>query len=129
MIVYYQNWKHTQYNCNYVIRSNNLPSQSTPNQNSMGSESQSPTVELVKEEIPVKQQPLLLSDNFKTGLVLVDLVNGFCTVGSGNFVILFFPFNVLCYLTFVFFVAIEKIFFIFYFVLVIVGAKRTRWEN
>lgn len=92
----------------------------------MGSESQSPTVELVKEEIPVKQQPLLLSDNFKTGLVLVDLVNGFCTVGSGNFVILFFPFNVLCYLTFVFFVAIEKIFFIFYFVLVIVGAKRTR---
>ncbi|WJX93482.1 NiCoT heavy metal ion transporter Nic1 [Trifolium repens] len=51
----------------------------------MGSESSSPpTLELLKEEIPVKQQHLLLSQNIKTGLVLVDLVNGFCTVGSGH---------------------------------------------
>jgi hypothetical protein len=54
----------------------------------MGSESSSPpTLELLKEEIPVKQQHLLLSQNIKTGLVLVDLVNGFCTVGSGHLVI------------------------------------------
>ncbi|XP_020227580.1 nicotinamidase 1 [Cajanus cajan] len=42
------------------------------------------TVELVREEIPVKQQPLTLSPDIKTGLVLVDVVNGFCTVGAGN---------------------------------------------
>ncbi|CAL5197198.1 unnamed protein product [Lathyrus oleraceus] len=53
----------------------------------MGSESQSPspTLDLLKEQIPVKQQPLLLTNNLKTGLVLVDIINGFCTVGSGNF--------------------------------------------
>ncbi|KAK7250625.1 hypothetical protein RIF29_33171 [Crotalaria pallida] len=44
----------------------------------------SQTVDLLKEELPVEQQPLLLSADFKTGLVLVDLVNGFCTVGAGN---------------------------------------------
>nr|AFK47291.1 unknown [Lotus japonicus] len=43
-----------------------------------------PTLQLVKEEIPVKQQPLRLSGDIKTGLVLVDVVNGFCTVGAGN---------------------------------------------
>ncbi|XP_061367271.1 nicotinamidase 1-like [Gastrolobium bilobum] len=48
----------------------------------MGSHSQ--TVELLREEIPVTQQPLFLSEDIKTGLVLVDLVNGFCTVGAGN---------------------------------------------
>ncbi|KAK7386723.1 hypothetical protein VNO78_27058 [Psophocarpus tetragonolobus] len=42
------------------------------------------TVELLREEIPVKQQPLTLSSDIKTGLVLVDIVNGFCTVGAGN---------------------------------------------
>ncbi|KAK7317685.1 hypothetical protein RJT34_02117 [Clitoria ternatea] len=42
------------------------------------------TVELLREEIPVKQQPLTLPAHTKTGLVLVDLVNGFCTVGAGN---------------------------------------------
>ncbi|KAL1327473.1 hypothetical protein HN51_037524 [Arachis hypogaea] len=44
----------------------------------------SQTVDLLREELPVEQQPLHLSSDIKTGLVLVDLVNGFCTVGSGN---------------------------------------------
>ncbi|XP_057751146.1 nicotinamidase 1 [Arachis stenosperma] len=44
----------------------------------------SQTVDLLREELPVEQEPLHLSSDIKTGLVLVDLVNGFCTVGSGN---------------------------------------------
>ncbi|KAL4615891.1 hypothetical protein ACB092_07G159500 [Castanea dentata] len=44
----------------------------------------SPTIELLKEELPVNQESLVLSEDVKTGLVLVDIVNGFCTVGSGN---------------------------------------------
>ncbi|XP_030974724.1 nicotinamidase 1 [Quercus lobata] len=44
----------------------------------------SSTIELLKEELPVKQESLVLSEEVKTGLVLVDIVNGFCTVGSGN---------------------------------------------
>ncbi|KAK7835620.1 nicotinamidase 1 [Quercus suber] len=44
----------------------------------------SSTVELLKEELPVNQESLVLSEDVKTGLVLVDIVNGFCTVGSGN---------------------------------------------
>ncbi|KAE9597964.1 hypothetical protein Lal_00029577 [Lupinus albus] len=44
----------------------------------------SQTVELLKEELPVEQEPLHLSSDISTGLVLVDLVNGFCTVGAGN---------------------------------------------
>nr|XP_023906645.1 nicotinamidase 1-like isoform X1 [Quercus suber]XP_023906652.1 nicotinamidase 1-like isoform X2 [Quercus suber]POF26844.1 nicotinamidase 1 [Quercus suber] len=44
----------------------------------------SSTVELLKEELPVNQESLVLSEDLKTGLVLVDIVNGFCTVGSGN---------------------------------------------
>lgn len=32
----------------------------------------------------MKQQPLTLSADIKTGLVLVDVINGFCTVGAGN---------------------------------------------
>lgn len=46
----------------------------------------SQTVDLLREELPVEQQPLLLSGDIKTGLVLVDLVNGFCTVGAGALV-------------------------------------------
>ncbi|CAI9111444.1 OLC1v1011665C1 [Oldenlandia corymbosa var. corymbosa] len=44
----------------------------------------SSTVDLLKKEIPVEQESLLISDDVKTGLVLVDIVNGFCTVGAGN---------------------------------------------
>ena len=42
----------------------------------------------LKKELPVEQETLVLSDDVKTGLVLVDIVNGFCTVGAGNLVIL-----------------------------------------
>ncbi|PKI42113.1 hypothetical protein CRG98_037566 [Punica granatum] len=44
----------------------------------------SPTVDLLKEQLPVQQEPLVLSGDVRTGLVLVDVVNGFCTVGAGN---------------------------------------------
>ncbi|KAJ8543996.1 hypothetical protein K7X08_025614 [Anisodus acutangulus] len=42
-------------------------------------------IDLLKNEIPVEEdEPLLLSGDVNTGLVLVDIVNGFCTVGAGN---------------------------------------------
>ncbi|KAI4387168.1 hypothetical protein MLD38_005018 [Melastoma candidum] len=41
-------------------------------------------LDMLKENLPVDEEPLLLSEDVTTGLVLVDLVNGFCTVGSGN---------------------------------------------
>ncbi|KAL6523644.1 hypothetical protein OROGR_017247 [Orobanche gracilis] len=44
----------------------------------------SQAVEVLKNELPVEQENLLLSGDVKSGLVLVDIVNGFCTVGSGN---------------------------------------------
>lgn len=46
--------------------------------------SSSQAVELLKTEIPVEQEAIVLSGDVNTGLVLVDIVNGFCTVGSGN---------------------------------------------
>ncbi|XP_021680332.2 nicotinamidase 1 [Hevea brasiliensis] len=42
------------------------------------------TIDLLKQELPVEQDSLLLNGDVKTGLVLVDIVNGFCTVGAGN---------------------------------------------
>ena len=45
----------------------------------------SPTVELLKSEIPLEQESVVLSQDV-TGLVLVDISNGFCTVGAGNLV-------------------------------------------
>ena len=51
----------------------------------------STTIDLLKEELPVELQSLLLSDDVQTGLVLVDVVNGFCTVGAGNLVTSFSP--------------------------------------
>ncbi|KAF3629284.1 Nicotinamidase 1 [Capsicum annuum] len=42
-------------------------------------------IDLLKSEIPVEEdEPLILSGDINTGLVLVDIVNGFCTVGAGN---------------------------------------------
>ncbi|KAK9949382.1 hypothetical protein M0R45_004908 [Rubus argutus] len=41
-------------------------------------------IDLLKEQLPVHQESLLLTADVKTGLVLVDVVNGFCTVGAGN---------------------------------------------
>ncbi|KAJ8771174.1 hypothetical protein K2173_025782 [Erythroxylum novogranatense] len=42
------------------------------------------TSESLKAELPVEQGHLFLNGDVKTGLVLVDVVNGFCTVGAGN---------------------------------------------
>lgn len=42
------------------------------------------TIDLLQNELPVDQESLLLTGDLKTGLVLVDVVNGFCTVGAGN---------------------------------------------
>ncbi|KAK9713149.1 hypothetical protein RND81_06G006800 [Saponaria officinalis] len=44
----------------------------------------SKTTDQVKKELPLKQQTLTLNGDVSTGLVLVDIVNGFCTVGAGN---------------------------------------------
>ncbi|KAJ4964471.1 hypothetical protein NE237_004355 [Protea cynaroides] len=44
----------------------------------------SQTFDLLKTELPLEQNSLVLSDDVVTGLVLVDVVNGFCTVGAGN---------------------------------------------
>ncbi|XWS41657.1 hypothetical protein CRYUN_Cryun17cG0101100 [Craigia yunnanensis] len=44
----------------------------------------STTIDLLKKDLPVEEGSLVLSQDVKTGLVLVDVVNGFCTVGAGN---------------------------------------------
>ncbi|TYG46264.1 hypothetical protein ES288_D11G242900v1 [Gossypium darwinii] len=44
----------------------------------------SATIDLLKKELPVEEGSLVLSKDVKTGLVLVDVVNGFCSVGAGN---------------------------------------------
>ncbi|OUZ99736.1 hypothetical protein BVC80_9065g4 [Macleaya cordata] len=36
------------------------------------------------EELPLDQGSLVLSEDVRIGLVLVDIINGFCTVGAGN---------------------------------------------
>lgn len=48
----------------------------------------SQAIDLLKEELPVEQDSLVLSGDVKTGLVIVDVVNGFCTVGAGHLVII-----------------------------------------
>lgn len=47
----------------------------------------SATIDLLKKELPFEEGSLVLSKDVKTGLVLVDVVNGFCSVGAGNLVI------------------------------------------
>ncbi|KAL7119289.1 hypothetical protein ACP275_02G054200 [Erythranthe tilingii] len=42
------------------------------------------TVEILTSEIPFEEESVFISDDVNAGLVLVDIVNGFCTVGSGN---------------------------------------------
>ncbi|XVF59105.1 hypothetical protein PTKIN_Ptkin07bG0248100 [Pterospermum kingtungense] len=44
----------------------------------------STTMDLLKKDLTVEEGSLVLSQDVKTGLVLVDVVNGFCTVGAGN---------------------------------------------
>lgn len=46
----------------------------------------SQTVELLKKEIPLDQESVVLAEDTVNGLVLVDIINGFCTVGAGNLV-------------------------------------------
>jgi nicotinamidase-related amidase len=41
-------------------------------------------MESLKNEIPVEEESVLVSEDSKPGLVLVDIINGFCTVGSGT---------------------------------------------
>ena len=46
----------------------------------------SQTTELLKNELPLEQELVVLPEDVVTGLVLVDIINGFCTVGAGNLV-------------------------------------------
>lgn len=48
----------------------------------------SQTIDILKNELPLDQESLVLPDDVVTGLVLVDIINGFCTVGAGNLAIL-----------------------------------------
>ncbi|KVI01857.1 Isochorismatase-like protein, partial [Cynara cardunculus var. scolymus] len=42
------------------------------------------TVELLKKEIPLEEESVCIPEDITTGLVLVDIINGFCTIGAGN---------------------------------------------
>ncbi|KAF5957781.1 hypothetical protein HYC85_005006 [Camellia sinensis] len=42
------------------------------------------TVNLLKNEIPFEEESVVLFEDVKTGLVLVNIINGFCTIGAGN---------------------------------------------
>ncbi|KAF9679047.1 hypothetical protein SADUNF_Sadunf07G0099400 [Salix dunnii] len=42
------------------------------------------TVDLLKNELPLEQESVVLPDDVVNGLVLVDIINGFCSVGAGN---------------------------------------------
>ncbi|WRX15292.1 Isochorismatase-like - like 4 [Theobroma cacao] len=44
----------------------------------------SQTIDLLKNELPLEQESVVLPEDVVTGLVLVDIINGFCTVGAGN---------------------------------------------
>ncbi|GMJ00575.1 nicotinamidase 1, A. THALIANA NICOTINAMIDASE 1 [Hibiscus trionum] len=44
----------------------------------------SETAEVLKNELPLEQELVVLPEGVVTGLVLVDIINGFCTVGAGN---------------------------------------------
>ncbi|XP_021776260.1 nicotinamidase 1-like [Chenopodium quinoa] len=43
----------------------------------------SPITDLLKNQLPLEQESLELSENVRYGLVLVDIINGFCTIGAG----------------------------------------------
>ncbi|CAL5414211.1 unnamed protein product [Camellia sinensis] len=42
------------------------------------------TANLLKNEIPFEEESVVLFEDVKTGLVLVNIINGFCTIGAGN---------------------------------------------
>lgn len=56
------------------------------------------TIDLLKNELPVEPESFFLTGDLNTGLVLVDVVNGFCTVGAGNLVISPLSLSLLAYL-------------------------------
>ncbi|KAK4771605.1 hypothetical protein SAY87_032137 [Trapa incisa] len=41
-------------------------------------------MDLLEQQLPVREEPLVLSGDVVTGLIIVDVVNGFCTVGAGQ---------------------------------------------
>lgn len=52
----------------------------------MGTEADAGTVDLLRSQIPFQTDGELVLPPGGVGLVLVDLCNGFCTVGAGNLV-------------------------------------------
>lgn len=46
----------------------------------------SSAIDLLKKEIPLEQESVVLAEDAVNGLVLVDIIHGFCTVGAGNLV-------------------------------------------
>ncbi|CAI0448587.1 unnamed protein product [Linum tenue] len=44
------------------------------------------TADLVKDELPIEKEAMVIPEDegAVSGLVLVDIINGFCTVGAGN---------------------------------------------
>ena len=46
----------------------------------------SQAVDLLKNELPLEQESVGLPEDVVNGLVLVDIINGFCSVGAGNLV-------------------------------------------
>lgn len=53
----------------------------------------SPIIDHLKNQLPLEQECLDLSENLRYGLVLVDIINGFCTVGAGPLVIIWLYFD------------------------------------
>ncbi|GMH03036.1 hypothetical protein Nepgr_004875 [Nepenthes gracilis] len=43
----------------------------------------SATIDILKKELHLEQESVVLSEEVVNGLVLVDIINGFCTVGAG----------------------------------------------
>lgn len=43
-------------------------------------------IDLLKSELPLEEEQLSLQEDRVNGLVLVDIINGFCTVGAGSLV-------------------------------------------
>ena len=52
----------------------------------MGTEASASAVDLLRSQIPFQTDGELVLPPRGVGLVLVDLCNGFCTVGAGNLV-------------------------------------------
>lgn len=42
--------------------------------------------DILKSELPLEEEQVTLQEERVNGLVLVDIINGFCTVGAGSLV-------------------------------------------